>query len=272
MKKKAKKVFIFLIFLVPLLYFTFTVLFFSPFEDPFGPVEYIIPRDVDIFLSKVDLADDFAGFPVPAFYLDLKVNQEWRDFCQSPLFKKLTHGRQPEDVSRKIREEIRGLPLDPLEDILGRQAAFAGTFDKEGAPSSYLVFFRGSWKTKLLFELLTWGFIRHMASNPLLSESTVEFDPRGFITLALNDGRTFYLKRCADLIIVGNDERLMDETASLVDLGKDSIDLSLGGAQSYREKIGLVDHEGRDLVDFHVNLDSFFKQNQSLVEAFLPIF
>jgi hypothetical protein len=260
MKKKARKFFIFLFFLIPLLYFTFTVMFFSPFEAAFGSIEYIIPRDVDIYLSKVDLTDDFAGFPVPGFYLDLKVNHEWRAFCDSQLFKELVGERPLDEVIVGIQELIGDLPIDPIEDVVGRQVAFSGSFDRDGSPTSYLVFFRASNRIKLFYELLTFDFVRGMANDPLLAESTVEFDSRGFIALVLSDGRTFFLKRCADLIIVGNDEKLMEDVAGLVSLGKDAIDLSLGGRHAYREKIDKVIHEGEDIVDFRVDLSRYFDQ------------
>ncbi len=258
MKKKAKKFFIFLFFLIPLLYFTFTVMFFSPFEDAFGSIEHIVPRDVDIYLSKVDLTDDFAGFPLPGFYLDLKVNHEWRTFSQSQPFKELVGGRPLEEVIVEIQESLRDLPIDPIEDVVGRQVAFSGRFDSEGAPSSFLVFFRASNRVKLFFELITFDFIRGMADDPLIAESTVEFDARGFIALVLSDGRTFFLKRCADLIIVGNDEKLMEDVAGLISLGKDAIDLSLGGRHAYREKIDKVIHEDEDIIDFRVDVAKYF--------------
>ena len=264
MKKKVKRFFLVLVFLVPLLYFAFTVLFFSPFEEPFGPVEYVIPRDVDFFLSKSELTDDFADFPRPRFYVDLKVNREWREFSESSLFKDITGGRDPDERISEIQDALRDVPVDPLADVLGRQVAVAGTFDfdSDEMPLSYLVFFRGSWKAKLFYELLTWDILRGLAPDPLISESRVDFDPRGFIALNLPDDRTFFLKRSADLIVVGNDQALMEQVAELVSLGKDSIDsidLSLGGSDAYREKIMGVSHEDRDLIDFHVNLDKFFE-------------
>ncbi len=258
MKRKIRISLLVLVFAIPLLYFMFTLLFFSPFEEDFGPIENIVPRGVDLYLSKVDLSDDFVDFPVPDFYIDLKVNREWRTFLNTELYGRMSGGKDLDDLFNQIKSEIEAVPFDPIEDVVGRQVAFAGTFDDEGNPSQYLVFFRGSWKAKLYFELLTWDFVRGMADDPLVSQSSVDMDPRGFVSLVLSDGSVYYLKRCFDLIIVGNDEDLMVDVAGLVSLGKDAYDLSLAGASTYSDKIGAVSHEEKDLVDFHVNLEKLF--------------
>lgn len=262
MNKRVKRVFIVLIFLVPLLYFTWTIMFFSPFEESFGNIEYIIPRDVDFYVSKVDLDDDFDEFPAPRVLQELKVNREWREFQETAQFKELSGGKSIDDRLTEIRASIKDIPLDPLEDFLGREVAVAGTFGPPGKDNTFLAFFRGSWKAKFVFELMTWDFIRGMAPDPVIADSTAEFDQRGFITLVLADGQgtTFYLKRCTDLIIAGNDEKLIADVAELVDLGRNSIDLSLGGSQAFVDKITAVTHEGEELVDFHINLNNFFKR------------
>ncbi len=262
MKKKVKRFFLVLVFLIPLLYFAFTLFFFSPFEDDFGELAFIVPRDVDLFFSKVDMADDFGSFPEPVFFQDLKVDREWRTFTETKLFGELFEGRTPDEILAEVRDSIRDLPIDPIADVLGRQVAFAGNFDSEGVPSSFVAFFRASFKTKLAYELMTWDMLRGFAGDPMIAESTVDFDPRGFVVLTLADekGTTYFLKRCADVIIAGTSETLMEEVAGLVDLGKDSIDLSLGGTQAYRDKIELVLHEDEDLLDFHVNLDTYFER------------
>jgi|GEM_PF-3536873 len=258
MKKKVKKFALVLVFLIPLLYFTFTVLFFSPLEEEFGPVEYIVPREVDFFINKYDLAGDFAPFPVPKVYLDLKVNRDWRSFSESEFFQRIIEGRSIEEIFADTQQKIKDLPFDPLEDLIGEQVSVAGTFTSNGTLESFLLFCRGTWKAKFYFELMTWNIIRGFFPDPRLSESSLEFDPRGFMALTLSDGRTFYLKRCADVMIIGNDDELMMQVADLVSLGKDSIDLSLGGSHQYYEKVTKVDHESREIVDFHINLESFF--------------
>ncbi len=261
MKKKVKRFFLVLVFLIPLLYFAFTLLFFSPFEEDFGEIAFIVPREVDLFVSKIDLEDDFTTFPEPVFYQDLEVDHEWRTFTETELFTELSGGRDPDDMIAEIRDAIRDLPIDPVADVVGRQVAFAGNFDSDGVPTSFLVFFRASLKTKLAYELMTWDMLRGLAPDPLIAESTVDFDPRGFVVLTLADGETtYFMKRCADVIIAGPSEKLMEDVAGLVDLGKDSIDLSLGGTQAYRDKIELIVHEDEDLVDFHVNLDTYFER------------
>lgn len=263
MKKKVKRCLIVLIFAVALLYFAFTQLFFSPFEDDFGPVEYIVPRGVDFFCGKANLFDDFSSFPEPEFYRDLKACSEWRDFRGTEIYGSLCGGKDPDALFQEIRNTIKDLPIDFIDDIVGREVAVAGSFSGEGVPDRFLLFFRGSLKTKLFFELLTWDFVRGMAGDPNFAESTVIYDERKFYTLSLVDGQTFFMKRCADLIVVGNHENLMEEMAGLVEMGKDSIDLSLGGAQAFQEKVAVhAPEEGeeldddRDLVSFHVNLES----------------
>ena len=263
MKKKVKRVLITMIFAVALLYFAFTQLFFSPFEDDFGPIEYIVPREVDFFSGKVNLFDDFRSFPEPEFYPDLKACAEWRSFRGTELYSSFCGQRDPDIVFQEIRNQIKDLPIDFINDIVGREVAVAGSFSDDGAMERFLLFFRGSLKTKFFFELLTWDFVRGMAEDPNFAESTVFHDERKFYMLTLVDGQSFYMKRCADLIVVGNDEKMMEEMSELVEMGSESIDLSLGGAQAYIEKVLVhAPEEGeeldseRDLLNFHVNLES----------------
>ena len=151
MKRKLRLFGIFLIFAIPLIYFLFTLLFFSPFEEDFGRIDYIIPRNVDIYLSKAGLKDDFYEFPVPKFYTELEISHDWRAFTKTELFRKVSGELNIEGLVQQIKENTEELPfVNPVDDFIGREVAVAGNFREGGAfPYSYLAFFKGSWKTKL---------------------------------------------------------------------------------------------------------------------------
>ncbi len=262
MKMRFKRLSIFLLFTLPILYFLFTMLFFSPFEEPFGRIDFAVPRDVDLFVCKEGLMDDFDRFPVPRFFRQLEVNSEWRAFTRTEHYMEIASGLELERYVGMVREAVADLPLiDPLKDVLGREIAFAGKFREGGdIPFSYAAFFRCSWKAKLAFELFCWDWARGMAGDDLLSESSSFSNPEGYRTLVLGDGREFYLKRSADLVLFGDDEELVKEICDLIRMEKAAIDLSLGGRLAYREVVSFDAGNGTDHVDIHANLEQVFNR------------
>ena len=261
MKQKFKKVGIFLIFAIPLLYFLFTVLFFSPFEEPFGRLDYIIPREVDCFLTKAHLENDFYDFPVPKFYSELEINRKWRTFTKTELYRELEQELALGDLVERIRADLAEVPVDAVRDVIGRELAVAGNYRTGGElPVSYLVFFRASWKVKLAYELLTWGIVRSWSGNPDLENCTLAHNPEGYITLILPDEREFYLKRESDLVVVGDSLELMRKVCELHAEGKSAIDRSLGGSQGYFEKVASVERQDTNYIDFHLNVDNSLKR------------
>ncbi|MFH1998125.1 MAG: hypothetical protein ABIK28_00525, partial [Planctomycetota bacterium] len=260
MHKRVKRFFVFLLFAVPILYFLFTLLFFSPFEESFGKIEYVIPRKVDFFVAKAGLDQDIAEFPVPDLYRDLEVNLEWRLFKRSDLYGKIAADLNPDILFEELKTAIQDIPMDPIKDILGQEVAVIGTMSHGGRkPFTYLAFARVSTKVKLAYELLTWNLVRGLTQDPLLADSTMIADPEGYQTLTLSDGQEFFLRRELDLVVFGDDEALMHEVCSLINAESASIDLSLGGTSAYAEKIASIEPAEKGHIDFHLDLERLFR-------------
>jgi len=260
MKKKLKRFGIFLIFAIPICYFIFTILFFSPFEDAYGRIDYLIPRKVDLFMCKKGLKNDFVEFPIPAFFSEVEFSREWRVFSETPLYKDL---EKQIDLRTKIEElstALKQIPLfDVLEDVLGEELIVAGNFKSQGPqPVSGLAFFRASWKIKLAFELFLWDMVRGWSGAPELEGSTVFRNPEGYYTLTMADNTEFYMKRSADLIVAGDDEALMLEVCDLYSLGDSAIDNSLGGSKGYIEKVSMKERRDTNYLDFHTDMSKVF--------------
>ena len=263
MKKKVKLLFLFLLFSLPLLYFLFTLFFFRPFEEDYGRIENIVPRRVDLFLRKKDLEDDFYAFPVPKFYTDLEVNPRWRIFARTDLYRELEEKLDVAGLVKKIRADLEALPfIDLVHDVIGREVAVAAELrnDREGLPFSYMLFFRGTWKVKLLYETLAWDLLRRNAGDPLIAESSMITDPLGYRTLLLPDGREFYMRRLADVVVVGDDEEIMQEVCELVNARGASMDLSIGGSEGFIRKVSSVERVEPEYLDFHVDLPKLLEK------------
>lgn len=266
MSKKLKRLFkfliILLIFTIPILYFLFTTIFFSPFEDPFGRIEAVIPREVDVFFRKAGLKGDFYDFPIPSFYSErLVYDRDWQDFTQTPCFEDITADIDFDQLLEGIRAQYRDIPFfDPLEDLLGQEVAVVGNFKRGGElPVSYLVFLKGSWKVKMAFELFTWNWCREMFMSDIQVSGTFA-NPEGYITLVMEDDREFYIKRAADLIIAGDDEELMQEVCTLISAGGAALDSSLAGRHAFIEKVAAVDRRDSEYFDFHARVDRILQR------------
>lgn len=260
MNKRVKRFFVFLLFAVPILYFLFTLLFFSPFEESFGKVEYVIPREVDFFVAKAGLDQDITDFPTPDFYRDLEVNHEWRVFKETDMFRELMGGFDIDRMLDEVRTNMQEVPIDPIKDVLGQEIAVIGTMTEGGAkPFTFLSFARVSTKIKLAYELFLWDMVRGMTGDPMIADSSLLADPAGYHTLSLSDGQEFFLRRELDLLIFGNDEHLMQEVCSLISAESASIDLSLGGTSAYAKEIASLEELETGHIDFHLNLERIFR-------------
>jgi hypothetical protein len=258
MKKRIKKLGIFLLFAIPILYFLFTLLFFSPFEDAFGKVEYIIPREVDFYVSKLGLENDVTDFPVPDFYNLLEINHQWRAFTRTDFYRDLSGELDMESRIEEIRASVRDMPIDPIADIAGQEVAVIGTL-RQGREPTFLAFFRASNKVKLFYELFTWNWVRGLIGAPMLEGSEFFSEPEGHYALVLADNQEFFMRRCSDLIIAGTDEALMKEVSGLIEAGAASIDLSLGGSNAFEAKVARDERLDTDYLDFHIDLEQLFK-------------
>lgn len=242
MKRATRRTLFVLAFVLGLGYFAFTVLFHDPFEgsylDPFEEsavaIEYVVPRDVDFFVHKRGLAADFdpEEFPVPRVWDEIRLSRRWRDFERTEWARRLAESLALERNVDRVREICRSVPLlDPLDDLLGRDAALFGRFGREeGAPPSLCLVAIGSQWARFAYEALGHGWLRSLLGVPL----DVVTEDDGLRRIGLPGGEEVYAFRYLDLFAVGTQAALVRDVARLVDEGRER---SLGYMRRYHATV-----------------------------------
>ncbi len=278
MKKTTKRVLIALVFLAGLAYFTFTLVFFDPFEDSYldsfdGPapvrIEYVIPRTIDWFAHKRELEGDFdaENFPVPRDWSSIVNTPRWTQFSETPVYQAFVKAQDPGAKVQQIRESLAKVPLlDPLSDVLGREVAVFGrlkerkVYDHDETACAFL----GTRWVKFGFEAAANGVVRGMLGIPY----PIETDDNGVMSVKIDDANTLYLWRHLDLFVVSTGPGLVKEVRELIEAGREQ---SLGFALRYHATVaedvenfaGMrqkeVDVESlKRRVQTHVKLDSLW--------------
>lgn len=240
--KGTKRLLIILAFVVGLSYFAFTLLFFDPFEGSYMDrfedtpvaIEYVVPRNVDFFAHKRALDGDFVGdgFPVPEVWKDIAWSRDWQQFERTPLYAELSAALGLEEKIEEIRRTTAEIPLlDPLADVLGRDAAVFGRMRGRGFDETEVaVVFLGSGSARFAFEAAGNGVIRSLLGIPC----EVEELPDGVRKLTLEDGTNLYAHRDRDLFVVSTGPQLAGEVKRLLQVGREE---SLGYTTRYHATV-----------------------------------
>ncbi|MFO0983455.1 MAG: hypothetical protein U1E76_17265 [Planctomycetota bacterium] len=254
MKRLLPKLIVALLILAPLSYFVFTLLFFQPFEGEMRALQELVPKDVDYYVRKVNLTSDFTHFPVPRLYEQLSATREWKGFAESPTARALFGADDLDRQFRTLKEQLDPIPLDLLDDWLGRDMAFVGRLGRGGVPT-WCVLGRASFKAKLCFEALTYALVRKLIKLPGEWEATT-----GFYRLFVPDAKqSFFLMRRQDVIAVGSDQQLMADIAETVDSDGSS---SLGYVGTFNESVVQKRQTGDPVFDVFADLKRLFSYAQ----------
>lgn len=210
-------------------YGTFSALFFNPMESDFeADVAALVPRDVDFFLAKADLADAFDRFPHLAAEKALAANEHWRSFVESPEGKRLADKLKIEETLAEIQKSTAQIPLgmQPQQVFGGRDLAIAGYFrGTDLAQADWAVYGRANWLGKL-------------AAAALQHPGLLRLDERG-LKVEIGDGqvgvsgaglpRKLHVARIRDVVIVSTVPELCTKARALVAKGfEDSLFQSAG--------------------------------------------
>ncbi|MFN0241524.1 MAG: hypothetical protein ACKVWV_01395 [Planctomycetota bacterium] len=189
-------------------YFTFSTLFFSPTEsDLDADVAALVPRDVDFFVAKADLAGLFDEFPNLAVMKRVEAHPAWKAFQASPQYGELATSLQLEAITAQIRSSLAQLPIsiEPLKLFGGRDLAAAGYF--RGADlnlADWAVYGRANWMGKLAASALEHPGLIGLAKQGI----TATVDPQ-FVKLSGGQlTRTLYVTRLRDVVIVATQPEL----------------------------------------------------------------
>lgn len=211
-------------------YFAFSTFLFSPTEGDFeADVSSLVPRDVDFFAAKADLARDFDPFPVPAFADELAATKGGKAFLESPEWADLKQALGLDAALQGLRDALGRAPVDvePLGVLGGRDLAVAGYF-RPAAPDGvdWAVYARGNWMAKLGLALLARPGLMDLEASGL----AVAKD--GDVLSLSGPGlpRTLHVGRLRDVVVLSTDPVLVRSAFDLADAkGEDSF----GGSARY---------------------------------------
>jgi hypothetical protein len=227
-KKKPRKLLRWLLIAVGLLLILFLLLFvafvWNPFEGTLRDLRDLVPREVDFFGRKTDLADDFAEFPAPAFWPELTGSLAWQQLEKGPLVQSAkrsgieTSLQQLRDGMQRVASDSGGL-LDAMRDIAGREVVVAGYYEDRSkkppvplAQPRWCMWARVSWRVCSGWGIARWGLVQGQ-----LGKHGVELANDGELLTVKAAGAagTFYAARHLDCLMVANDRGLIEQSLRL---------------------------------------------------------
>jgi len=111
-------------------YFLFQVTLFDPLESDFEfDISTLVPRDVDFFVAKAHLAEDFESFPRLRIADQIESSAAWREWKRSPEYVEFDQAYGYEDMVAQLEglsAQLGG--IDPLSIFGGKDIAVAGYF------------------------------------------------------------------------------------------------------------------------------------------------
>lgn len=259
MKRRLLKYFIIAVLVIAFTgYFAFSTFLFSPTEDDFeSRISTLIPRDVDFYVSKAELADVFDGFPNLAITRALEATEAGETFFNSPDWTNLRADLHLSEVLDEIQFNLERLPMeiDPLEVLGGEDLAIAGYFvGKDLATTDWAVYSRGNWMAKLGVAVL---------QNP----SLLDLESQGFSTLvdgelvSLSGGqlpRTLHITRHRDVIVIASSLKMLSDMEDLIArAGEDSF----GGSARYFDFIQQRAESGEE-AEVYIDYRAFSEAQQ----------
>jgi hypothetical protein len=231
-------------------YFAFSTFLFSPTEGDYAAdVSTLVPRDVDFFVAKADLAKTLPSFPEPVFFRELEATQAWRTFMRSPEYAELEREHGIEEALgglEGISAQLRG--LEPLKLFGGEDVAIAGFFrGPELEAADWAAYGRASWLGKLGASLLRYPRILKLDSQGIAVQ--VEGDLVSLSGAGL--ARPIHVTRVRDVVIAGTSADLVRKALDLeAHRGEDSF----GQSAIYADQIENV-RRGLDRDELELYVD-----------------
>jgi len=227
------------------LLFLFVATFvFNPFEGRVLELRDVVPRGVNFFVHKQGLFDDFDPFPQPRFWADLTSAAGWRDLQASGL----GQSWQRNGADRAVQQLVTALEqvktdssgfLDVLCDAFGEEVIVAG-YEQDYtqqpprplAQPWWCVYTRVSWKVKAGYGLFGLGFL-----DGALKQQGIETSKDGelFVLKVPGAPGPLYVRRYLDLLMVGNNKLLLEQSQRLLDGNRD--EEPIGVMASYEDGV-----------------------------------
>lgn len=216
--------------------FVFALMFvsafiYNPFEGSLPSMRDAVPRGVNFFVRKQQLAEDFAPFPEPKFWAALsdapgfdavRDGSLGQSFRQEGLDRALTDAREQ---LQRITEDSDGF-LDVMRDVVGSEVIVAGyNQDYSVSPPrplavpEWCLYARINWRVKMLYGLAGFGFVQGM-----LADQGMQLTSQGdMFVLEAPGADPIYIQRHLDALMVANNTKLLEESQLLI-LGSEDVE------------------------------------------------
>ncbi len=198
---------------LPLLYFTFTVLFFSPFEEVQPPFAAMAPRDVDLYVRRERLDSDFSPFPELRIVEELRLSRAFQALGKSAWWQGQAWHGEITAALQQVADDTADAPLDLLADVLGQELVVVGRWP-EGAPqgdTAACVMARLGFRGKLAVTALERGIALDDVFPGGSLEEVADLDMPGVVYNRIErpDQGPLFFARKTDLLVASLDEGLM---------------------------------------------------------------
>ncbi len=232
-------------------YFAFSTLLYPPFEAGLGvDVSGLVPRQVDYFVARADLARVFDGFPRLKVAKDLEEHEAWKTWSASPEAATLAADFGYEELMANLRTQLSQLPagVEPLDIFGGEDLAVAGNFKGASlAEGDWAIYGTLTTPGKMGIALLAFPSLLELDKQGISVEQG-----EGFVTLHGDQlPQPISIARVLNVGVISNSAELVKQAIELeVRQFKDSF---LAGA-TYHDKIQLADrNSAQDEVEVYVN-------------------
>ena len=232
-------------------YAIFATLFFNPLEsDLDADVAALVPRDVDFFVAKSDLAQEFDTFPHLAVERRLAKHAAWKGFVESAQGKALAQKLRVEETLAQLAQATGQIPLgmQPQEIFGGKDLAIAGYFrGADLAQAEWAAYGRANWAGKVAAAALKHPDLLRLKEQGL----TVELGENHVAVSGKGLPRKLYVTRIRDVVIVATAPALPQKARALMEKGYQD---SFFQSAAYYDWIQKAPREGeRDEFEVYVN-------------------
>lgn len=208
----------------------FSFFLFNPFEGSYDfPTASLIPREVDFYLAKGRLADDFDPFPRLAIQDEFTGSPAGQAILALGLREELAR-LDVEGTLAELERVLAQLPVEinPLSVLGGKGLAVAGTFAGPTlVDAHWAVYGRASWLGKLAVELVSGGWVDLAGQGITLAPFQHEGKKLGVQLSGGQLPRPLFLARIQDVVIFATQGELLVAAEALEGTrGQDSLDRS----------------------------------------------
>ncbi|MDE0915142.1 MAG: hypothetical protein OSB57_08170 [Planctomycetota bacterium] len=218
-------------------YFAFSTFLFPPHEDDWEfDVSALVPRDVDFFVAKAALKEDFGEFPRLAAANRIQRTEAWMELDTSPAYGAWLESNGIEQMLAQLREGLAQIPLgySPLDVFGGSDLALAGRFKGQSIEQAdWAIYGRLNWMGKAALGALNYpGLIGLDGSGLVVTEE------EGILHLAGGQlSQDLYVARILDVGVLGSEASLV---RAAVELERASGENSLYLSADYGDRIETV--------------------------------